>query len=187
MTFAEIDWTNGVALPLIMSFTVGVALAIYTGLIASRIFAFFQARYKAAIWVYALSDIFSEDGLGPHDFSIKLGKAVQPLMTEFRALGHENAVIQLGEIFSAYLGKIAQLLSVPMPKSQMPEFPSTLPPLIQMQFSAAMCHYYELRFAKDTACIASLKPNLWALVTPRPFPNYVSDSDRLHGLLVPRD
>jgi hypothetical protein len=45
--FAEIDWTNAVLIPILTSITVGIPLAIYTGVVTTRLMSFNVAKAEA--------------------------------------------------------------------------------------------------------------------------------------------
>jgi hypothetical protein len=124
-----IDMANAIVVPVVLMLTLGAALAIYTGLIATRVFAFFQLRARAVAWVFELRDVLIEEHETPHDFSMKLGHATQGIILEFRSLGHSKADALIGSIFSAYLEKMAQACSVPMPPGGVA---GSLSPLLQI-------------------------------------------------------
>ncbi len=188
VSLAEIDWTNAVKIPLVMDVTIGLLLSIYTGLIASRIFAFFQVRAKAVTWIFELGAFFGEEYPSPHDFSIKLGQATFGIMLEMRGLGHERAKHKIGNMFKAYLRRCAELVRVPIPNSDLPEFPqqNEISGLIWCSCMANLRGFYREQLGANAASIAALKPNGWALITPRPFPNYMSEKGDSIGLLVYR-
>lgn len=186
-----IDWTNGFWMPLAMACTIGVALSIYTGLLASRLFAFFQVRGKSVNWLFDLGAFFGTDHQSPHDFSIKLGQATYGIMNEMRGLGHENAKQHMASIFRAYLVRCSELLGVGWPNEGLPEFPDFAGDLdprsgARLAWMIRMDHlrnYYRVRLGSDAAKLASLWPNLGALLNPWPFPNYYSSNGDIVGLL----
>lgn len=177
-----IDWTNAVAVPLLL----GLPLAIYAGLIASRIFAFYQVRAKAVHWMLGLGGFFREEFPSPHEFSVKLGQSTQGIMLELRAYGHEEAAQQIGVIFLLYLKECAKLVGVPVPSSGIPNFTSPLPEVIWRLRLADLRDFFLARVGGDIAHVATLKPNTWALLTLNPFPDCLSANGNLIGLLVPR-
>ena len=183
----SIDLTNGVVLPLFLMLTVGFVLAIYTGLVATRVFAFFQLRAKAVSWVFELRDVLIEDHETPHDFSMKLGHATQGIILEFRSLGHDKADALIGSIFSAYLEKTAQVCGVPVPPSGVPAFPTTVAhPLLWMDQFWAVREFYSGRLNADAAAISRVRPSIKAILSLHLFPDYITEKGKYRGMLVPR-
>lgn len=181
-----IDATNAIVVPLFLMLTIGVLLAIYTGIIATRVFAFFQIRAKAVSWVFNLREVMVEDHASPHDFSMKLGQATQGIILEFRSLGHENAAALLGDIFKAYLLKTAEVCGIPVPPHGIPAFPDTVRPEVWQQRFWAIRDLYSKRLNDDAAAISGVRPSISAILSPLWFPDYISDNGKYRGMLVPR-
>lgn len=183
----SIDLTNGVAIPLLLTLTIGFVLAIYTGLVATRVFAFFQLRAKAVSWVFELRDVLIEDHESPHDFSMKLGHATQGIMLEFRSLGHDKAAALIGSIFSAYLEKTAQVCGVPVPPSGVPDFTTNIShPLVWMEQFWIVRAFYSSRLEDDAAAISQVRPSINAILSLHLFPDYITEKGKYRGMLVPK-
>jgi hypothetical protein len=96
----------------------GVPLALYTGLVASRIFAFYRARYRSVLWFYDLSGLLRQDFSNPHDFVWKLLQHGQPIAIELKAQGHDSASLAVSNVMHSFVAVAAQVCQVPPLKGQ---------------------------------------------------------------------
>jgi hypothetical protein len=205
---SRIDWINGVYLPVLISLTAGL----YAGLVASRMFAFFQVRTKAATWILGLKATLDPDYESPHELSIKLSDAAHGILLEVRGLGHERLTRCLASTWLAYITRLADLVQVAAPAGGLPDFPNKVQMLplfagrgreifgrivsngtneeyafhFWKKLMADFRDFYGERFSRDLARVASSWPNVGPLITIWPFPNYLSARGDLIGLLTPR-
>lgn len=204
----HIDWENAVFVSIVLTLTVGI----YAGLIASRIFAFFQVRAKAAAWILELKKVIGEDHESPFQLSVQLTEAAHGILIEVRSLGHEKAIRLITGILAEYLERLAQLVQVPVPASRIPIFPdknemiqpfairgaqqfgnialgkpaAEVADYFWRELTADFRDFYVVRLSKDVARIASSRPNFWAIITPFPFPNYLAARGDLIGFMISR-
>src|SRR5665213_3385374 len=122
ITFGTIDWLNAVAIPAVLTVTLGL----YAGLIGTRMFAFFQVRTKAVSWVLRLkADVFEPDHESPRKLSNAFTGASHEIITEVRGLGHEKLTRVLQGIFSHHLTVWARLIRVELTPDGAFPFPDT--------------------------------------------------------------
>lgn len=176
----------------ILEFLWALFLALYTGLVASRIFAFFQMRYKAVQWIFDLQELMTSAHLSPQAFSIALGRRTQPIIVEFRALGHIEASYMIADIFQRHLHQLATLCGVAIPDNKMPDLPGDIMTSQNAETQSrwvenmwAVRNLYASNLADDANRLASVEFSRWAIVTPNPFPKYLSFGQGV-GLFRPK-
>ena len=81
---------TSIYLPLLMSFIVGIPLAIYTGLVAGRMVSFTQAKHEAVIRIQTAFDVVRHSDT-PMNFIYKLGIEMNPSRYILKMLGHPKA------------------------------------------------------------------------------------------------
>lgn len=198
LPLASIDWTNAVIIPIL----IGIPLAIYTGLVATRVFAFFQMRYRAVTWLYELKEVLepnkdrqtkedfmrgtSEQYPGPHDFIMAVGQSALPLLVEIRALGHEKLRQHVAAVYSRFQSRAAELLHVPLLDNALPQFPEVLSPLPWLEFMDSMRQFHLASLRESLVQLTTTKPDRWSLLAPTLFPNYLSSGTDFDGLLIAR-
>ena len=211
MPTAEItvDWLNAVVVAATKTMTVGL----YAGIVASRVFAFFQVRTKAASWIFRFKEAFDGEHESPRELSMAFSYACQETLMEVRGLGHEKLVTAMQAIMLEHFAHWAQLLRIPIPPHGIPVFPDKeqmrglLAPRgpeifgrllprnatpeetaghVWRHLLAAARDYYGNRISCDTANLTKTKPDIWTLLTLNPFPDYVSANGSNIGLLVRR-
>lgn len=206
---ANIEWVNAVAIPAIMTVTLGL----YAGLVGTRMFAFFQVRTKAACWVLRLKETFDSEYESPFELSIAFTTASQEILTEIRGLGHEKLTGVLQDIILHHFAVWARLVRIETPPHRIPKFPNKEQMQIPLAsrglevFGALLpgnatpeetAHHvwrklladcrdeYAARFSSHVARISSIGPNWGTLLNPLFFPNYLSTNGGLIGLIVRR-
>jgi len=176
--FHKIDLVNAIAVALL--------LAIYTGLVASRIFAFYQLRYKSIIWLYELMDYFDENVPSPHDFQWKLTQRSYPTVLELKALGHDAAALKIGGIIQNLIEYTATACRVPITAGRIPDLPAVCPKAMTEALRFQVRLFLKSGLDDWLGMLGSMTPNIWPIITPNPFPNYILFDGHFIGLNVPR-
>jgi hypothetical protein len=164
----------------------GIPLALYTGLVASRVFAFFQARYRTMQWIVGAQNFFSRDFASPHDLNFALVAECHPIISELKALGHDKASLRVAGIWNEFIKVIAQTFRVAYDRPQIPNLPTEASPAAMLLLKRNLLQFANAHRDAQFEIVSTLKPNLWPLITPHPFPNYVSFRGKLIGMMVPR-
>lgn len=186
MAIATIDWVNAVVIPILLLVTIGLLLSVYAGLVASRAIAFYQARYKAVIWFSGLRGAIGSRHASPHDFLVAFSDDLAPLLTEFRALGHEDALQTLKSLVDGYLEAASQIAGVENNQNTMPQLPTRTDPVAAEAFMLGMRKYHLSHLDESIVTIAAIGPRVTAVLSLVPFPNYLTFRDKFIGLLTRR-
>lgn len=171
------------AIDLVNAVLIGAPMALYTGLVASRIFAFYQARYRAVLWLYHAPEFINGNFQSPHDIAWKLSHDVIPVVLELKALGHDRASLTVAQFSDELLNVTAAACGV-RHENNFPDLPITAErvPLIRLELH----RHLDSRTHEVAGSFSAMAPNLWPLFTPIPFPNYITFRGHVIGLLVPR-
>lgn len=182
MFLAELSWASDVNVPVLLMLTIGTVQAIYTGLIASRMYTFVQTRNRAAHWMLEVNQLFAAEYKSPHDFAWALTNAGTGMIMEFRAQGHEKAANHMSGILRYYLNIGAEITQTPIPAEGLPRLPGSSTPQQMQMFLRTLSQRYGDTFLRYAASIAGLKPDWGALFTPVPFPDWITVDGAFVGL-----
>jgi hypothetical protein len=175
-----IDYFNAILVPVILMLALGIPLSIYTGMVATRAFAFLQLRYRAAQWPITLSDTLKR-AESPHDAHIEMMHQIHALTFELRALGHTKAAWQVAQCFSNYTGLLCGIFRVTFDGQNVPTLPSVIESSVWNQTRLIFLNSTVNTVNAEIAKLCAIEPNIWPLLTPRLFPNYADNEKRFAG------
>lgn len=166
---ATFDWAADVFVPLLLALTIGVLLSIYTGLVASRMFAFLQVRAKAVMWGVDIVGVLGSRYRTYGEFQNAL-IACSGVVAELASLGHYSASNLIHAEMDAYLRTAAAMCGVALDRNWQPKGDAFVP----VGFNDRLLALHRERWERMQQ-IAAITPNYEAIVTPEPFPVYIGD------------
>lgn len=182
---APIDVNNGIIVGL-WFFFLSCAASIYTGLVASRMYAFYQLRHRALVWYNRLPEVLSSVCDSPADLMRRFGTVSLPVISELKAMGHEKASLTVARLHHDIIANIARFFDVDVPNNEFPKVPDTADPVSMSSLQLALMRKFSADSASVRTTLAGLKPNPWPLITPVPFPDYLTFRGAPIGLYMRR-
>lgn len=163
-----IDLVNALLVPLALAASVGVLLSIYTGLVASRVFAFFQLRGRAIYWSVEIIGLMHERNQSYGEFALALLLKTAPLSADFTTHGHVAASKTILRISRKVNIEAASICGAEIAKDESVIRDAKAP----RDFAVRISNYYKtLEVLKIE--MEQMKPNYWAILTPQFFPRYI--------------